>query len=189
MCIRDRHRRPPPLEGCATPEGVRHPFRGAPPLGARRPSVQSPWEASARAPQAPGRSPRGPISPVAPLKGCGTPSRVRHPFRGAAPLEGRRTPDAAPQGVRAAACGKPLQSSSGSRGSAGRGFLFVVSLFFVVFCVMGKSNFAGSCFLEVRGDPPPLFSFFRSVLRSRTQRRVRAAPRARVAYQMMIVAV
>ena len=91
-----------------------------------------------------------PFRGAPPLKGCGTPSRVRHPFRGAAPLEGRRTPDAAPQGVRAAACGKPLQSSSGSRGSAGRGFLFVVSLFFVVFCVMGKSNFAGSCFLEVR---------------------------------------
>ena len=97
------------------------------------------------------QSPRShPFRGAPPLKGCGTPSRVRHPFRGAAPLEGRRTPDAAPQGVRAAACGKPLQSSSGSRGSAGRGFLFVVSLFFVVFCVMGKSNFAGSCFLEVR---------------------------------------
>ena len=97
------------------------------------------------------QSPRShPFRGAPPLKGCGTPSRVRHPFRGAAPLEGRRIPDAAPQGVRAAACGKPLQSSSGSRGSAGRGFLFVVSLFFVVFCVMGKSNFAGSCFLEVR---------------------------------------
>ena len=70
------------------------------------------------------QSPRShPFRGAPPLKGCGTPSRVRHPFRGAAPLEGRRTPDAAPQGVRAAACGKPLQSSSGSRGSAGRGFL------------------------------------------------------------------
>ena len=75
---------------------------------------------------------------------------MRHPFRGAAPLEGRRTPDAAPQGVRAAACGKPLQSSSGSRGSAGRGFcgspFFVVIVVFRRFWRHGKVKFCSVVF-------------------------------------------
>jgi len=140
----------PPLKGCATPSGVRHPS-GQGGHRSNRPGRRAPGRRRRPGARLVVQSPRShPFRGAPPLKGCGTPSRVRHPFRGAAPLEGRRTPDAAPQGVRAAACGKPLQSSSGSRGSAGRGFLFVVSLFFVVFCVMGKSNFAGSCFLEVR---------------------------------------
>ena len=74
------------------------------------------------------------------------PSGVRHPLRGGAPLKGC----AAPQGVRAAACGKPLQSSSGSRGSAGRGFcgspFFVVIVVFRRFWRHGKVKFCSVVF-------------------------------------------